>query len=295
MFLDLFRKKMSPKNPQKYKVQLGRICINNQKIDLRKTAKEYSFCDFVSCDFSNNNNIYWLQKKKFFQCSFKKVSFGAMADHGNCFENCLFECVDFRQSILGYDATIYVGCTFLKVKFHSFIKPYFKDCKFINCYFNDVDFNASRFERCDFNGIVDSAWFRGGFPSKEDVKEFGKAQQNKMEEVSFADTELHHVHFSDNCDLSTIILPKRGHYLFFDDWDRQLNAIKKCTVGNINQDIVNDINDFTELHKIYSDSQMYYLINIVDLEKLYCKLAVDIIRKKATLEINDGVITSIVR
>ena len=48
MFLDLFRKKMSPKNPQKYKVQLGRICINNQKIDLRKTAKEYSFCDFVS-------------------------------------------------------------------------------------------------------------------------------------------------------------------------------------------------------------------------------------------------------
>jgi len=35
---------------------------------------------------------------------------------------------------------------------------------------------------------------------------------------------------------------------------------------------------------------MYYLINIVDLEKLYCKLAVDIIRKKATLEINDGVI-----
>ena len=43
--------------------------------------------------------------------------------------------------------------------------------------------NDHGIKRCDFHGVVDGAWFRGGFPSKEDVKEFGKAQQNKMKEV----------------------------------------------------------------------------------------------------------------
>ena len=68
-------------------------------------------------------------------------------------------------------------------------------------------------------------WFRGGFPTESLKKEFGNAKQNKMLNVSFEDAILHDVTFSDNCDLSTVLFPKQGKYLFFDNWDEQLDMI----------------------------------------------------------------------
>ena len=68
-----------------------------------------------------------------------------------------------------------------------------------------------------------------------------------------------------HCDLSSITLPQKGHYLFFDDWDKQLEEIKRNATGEEKQVIKEEIEEFTGIHKIYSESQKCYIINVEDL------------------------------
>lgn len=106
-----------------------------------------------------------------------------------------------------------------------------------------------------------------------------------MLNVSFEDAILHDVTFSDNCDLSTVLFPKQGMYLFFDNWNEQLDMI--MNEGKINQSmtIKNDIVSFVEIHKVHSANQKYYILNVVDLLKEYNDKTVEIIIKKATQKI----------
>ena len=82
-------------------------------------------------------------------------------------------------------------------------------------------------------------------------KEFGYAKQNKMLNVSFKDAILHDVTFSDNCDLSTVLFPKQGMYLFFDNWNEQLDMIMNEGATNQSKTIKNDIVSFVEIHKVH--------------------------------------------
>ena len=118
-----------------------------------------------------------------------------------------------------------------------------------------MDFQASNFENCEFIGNLDNVWFRGGFPTESFKKEFGNAKQNKMLNVSFEDAILHDVTFSDNCDLSTVLFPKQGKYLFFDNWDEQLDLIMNECTANKSMTIRNDIVSFVEIHKVHSANQ----------------------------------------
>ena len=148
-----------------------------------------------------------------------------------------------------------------------------------------MDLQASNFENCEFIGKLDNVWFRGGFPTESLKKEFGYAKQNKMLNVSFEDAILHDVTFSDNCDLSTVVLPKQGMYLFFDNWDEQLDMIMNEGTANQSMTIKNDIVSFVEIHKVHSANQKYYILNVVDLLKEYDNEVVEIITKKATRKI----------
>ena len=106
-----------------------------------------------------------------------------------------------------------------------------------------------------------------------------------MLNVSFEDAILHDVTFSDDCDLSTVLFPKQGMYLFFDNWDEQLNMIMNEGTANQSMTIKNDIVSFVEIHKVHSANQKYYILNVVDLLKEYDNKVVEIITKKSTRKI----------
>lgn len=263
----------------------GYVDLSNQFLDSYKSIHKFIKCDFSNSSFMGSNAIYWIKDKTFIDSIFSKTTFNALAEHGNQFYNCIFENVNFKNAILGYDSSCYTNCTFKRVKFGAFIKPQFKDCKFIDCDFYNVDLQASSFEHCEFVGNLENVWFRGGFPTDSLKKEFGYAKQNRMFNVSFENAILHDITFSDNCDLSTITLPKQGRYLFFNNWNEQLNMM--LTKGTTNQPVKtsNDITSFVAIYKIHSANQKYYILNIEDLLREYSEKAVEIIQQNATQKI----------
>ena len=276
---------LSPGNNSRHPFnEYGYVDLGNQFIDCSKLACKYIKCDFSNSSFAHDNTIYWLKNKVFVDSLFSKTIFNTIAEHGNVFQNCTFKDVSFKKAVLGYDSSHYTNCCFENVCFGAFIKPQFKECSFIDCDFNNVDFMASNFENCVFSGKLDNVWFRGNFPSISLRKQFGEAKQNKMLNVSFEKAIMHDVTFSDNCDLSTIILPQHGHYLFFDNWDERLDAIS--AEGNASPNVAagNDVASFVEIHKVHSDNQRYYLLNVEDLLNEYSEKVIGIIKKYATIE-----------
>lgn len=151
-----------------------------------------------------------------------------------------------------------------------------------------MDFQASSFEHCAFIGKVENVWFRGGFPTDSLRREFGHAKPNIILDVSFENAILHDVTFSDNCDLSTIVLPRQGRYVFFDNWDKQLNIIKKKGITHQSATTKDIIISFVEKYKVHSDSQRYYILNTEDLLKEYSEKAVEIIKENATTVIENS-------
>lgn len=285
--LNYFNKKreISPKNTGGYSLNnLGYIDLSNQYIDSSTLADKYIKCNFSQSLFAHTNTIYWIEDKVFIDSIFYKTVFKTVAEHGNKFYNCTFESINFKNAILGYDSSCYTNCCFKNVRFGAFIKPQFEDCKFINCDFYNVDFQASNFENCIFIGDLNNVWFRGNFPTVSLKKEFGHAKQNKMFNVSFEKATLHDVTFSDDCDLSTIIFPHKGQYLFFDNWNEQLNRIMRKGTTNQSTTTSNDIASFVEIYKVHSETQKYYILNIADLLKEYSLKTVEIIKECATLE-----------
>ena len=278
-------KELSPNHTGAYSLDSqGYVDLRGQEIKHLGRVHKFIKCDFSNSSFMASNAIYWIKGKTFIDSTFSKTTFNALAEHGNKFYNCSFENINFKNAILGYDSSCYTNCTFKKVKFGAFIKPQFKYCKFIDCDFYNVDFQASSFEHCEFVGKLENVWFRGGFPTDSQKKEFGDAKPNRMINVSFENATLHDVTFSDNCDLSTIALPRQGQYLFFDNWNEQLNTI--LAKGTTNQPVKtsNDITSFVALYNVHSANQKYYILNIADLLRDYSENAVEIIQQNAKKE-----------
>lgn len=285
--LNYFKRKriLSPKFLRNHSLDKDEyVDLSNQTIDCSKLAYKFIKCNFTKSEFAHSNSIYWIENKVFVDCIFNETIFRAVADHGNKFQNCTFESINFKNAIMGYDSSCYTNCTFKNVRFGSFIKPQFKDCHFIKCNFYGVDCLASSFEHCTFVGKLDNVWFRGGFPTESMIKEFGYAKENKMLDVSFEKATLHDITFSDNCNLSTVLLPKQGTYLFFDNWNEQLNTIMR--EGTLSPSAITneDIASFVEIYKVHSLCQKYYILNVADLLKEYSVPAVEIIKNNATLK-----------
>ena len=283
-YFAIFRpKELSPNHVGIYSVNShGYVDLSGQIVVICKSIRRFIKCDFSNASFKTSNIVYWIKNKTFVDSTFSKTTFNALAEHGNKFHNCVFEDINFKNAILGYNSSCYTNCTFRRVKFGAFIKPQFKDCKFVDCDFYNVDLQASSFEHCEFVGKLENVWFRGGFPTDSLKKEFGYAKQNRMLNVSFEKAILKDITFSDNCDLSTIILPKQGQYLFFDNWNEQLNMILAKGTTNQPIKIANDIASFVAIYKVHSENQKYYILNMEDLLREYSEKAVEIIRQNAT-------------
>lgn len=277
------KRKLSPDHIGAFSLDKQRyVDLSRQRIDSSILADKYIRCNFSESSFAYSNTIYWIENKTFVDSVFHRTIFGAIAEHGNQFYDCVFESINFKEAVLGYDASEYNNCIFKNVTFGAFIKPQFKECKFIDCDFCNVDFQASSFENCTFVGTLSNTWFRGNFPTDSMKKEFGRAKQNTMNNVSFEGATLHDVTFSDDCDLSTVLLPKQGRYLFFDNWDEQLNTIKRNGATTLSPATSKDIASFVEIHKVHSGSQKYYILNVADLLTEYSEKAVEIITENAT-------------
>lgn len=283
------KRELSPDHIGKYSLDKhGYVDLSNQRIDCSYLANKYIRCNFYKSLFAHSDTIYRIEGKAFIDSLFCGTIFKAAAEHGNKFYNCIFDSVNFKEAIIGYGSSCYTNCTFKNVRFGAFIKPQFKGCKFIDCNFYDVDFQASSFEHCAFIGKVENVWFRGGFPTDSLRREFGHAKPNIMLDVSFENAILHDVTFSDNCDLSTIVLPRQGRYVFFDNWDKQLNIIKKKGITHQSATTKDNIISFVEIYKVHSDSQRYYILNTEDLLKEYSEKAVEIIKENATTVIENS-------
>lgn len=256
------------------------VLITQTTINCTSLADIYMDCKFIYVNMFNCNCIYWLKNKTFRNCIFKRCDFKDMADHGNLFDECVFDEVDFRHSILGYDNSKYSNCIFRKVKFGHFIKAIFENCIFEDCSLDGVDFNASSFVHVSFSGSLYNVWFRGHFPTSSQEKIFGKSVGNEMKAVSFIDASLHDIDFSDDCKLSSVILPAKGLYAYYGEWRKQLNRIVECSDNDINTQ--KDGSLFFQIYSIRARTQNEYILNIDDLRKEYSHSFIDLLLQNAT-------------
>jgi hypothetical protein len=82
-----------------------------------------------------------------------------------------------------------------------------------------------------------------------------------MKEVSFRDAELIGVTFSNECDLSTVELPRNGNYKLFDNWNERLNYVK-ASIDNLPSEQREKAELFVKIHKVHSVTQEWYLLNV---------------------------------
>lgn len=220
--------------------------------------------DLSHCCYINSR----IEKSIFKNVIFNKVDFTDITDKGNLFENVKFSNCKFNLAGLGYDGSQFINCIFEKVNFTRtiFVRNEFIKSQFIDCKFKGVDFNASSFENCSFKGKLEDVWFRGGYAYPSGNEDFGKAKKNEMKNVSFAEATLIGATFSNLCDLSTIILPKTGNYLIFNDWMARLDRLEKVIKQwPMSERMEAEI--FTRSYLIHANAQNWMILNIDELQE----------------------------
>ena len=105
--------------------------------------------------------------------------------------------------------SVYVGCTFERVKLRSLGIADFIDCRFIDCDFNTA-FIAASFSNCKFIGNVHGCVFCG---PQYDSYYYGDrlsyliSTKGQLQNVDFSEVNLTDVNFRGGIDLSTTIFP----------------------------------------------------------------------------------------
>ncbi|MBS0261467.1 MAG: pentapeptide repeat-containing protein, partial [Planctomycetes bacterium] len=197
------------------------------------------------------------------------VTFYEFTDWGNRFDRCSFGHAIFRQAALGFGMSVFAGCVFQRGNFRGaiFKRPEFDQCQFLSCDFRGVDFDASSFVDCAFVGKLNGAWFRGGYGYPELSESYGRARQNNMLRVSWAAAKIWQVTFSDECDLSTVILPTDGKHFRYDRWPERVEAA--CAKFNDcdNADLGRAYN-FVRSFQPHAQSQAWYILNYDDIANL---------------------------
>ncbi len=213
---------------------------------------------------------------------FNGCSLADITDYGNTFTNCIFIGSSFHSAGLGYEGSKYERCVFEKADFKkaSFIRAEMNDCCFSHCNFKGVDLNASSFENCTFEGKLEDVWFRGGFALPSIEARFGTPRKNRMKNVDFSEAELWDVTISDNCDLTTIILPTDGNHIFYDNWKMRLsNLVQKAKADALPDDILSKVMVFAKIHLVHAKTQNCFLININEIKRDYGEEITSIILK----------------
>ena len=210
----------------------------------------------------------WIENCVFENALFEAVDLSGLADHGNRFQQCVFDKTNFRIAVLGYKGTEYEACRFARADFArtAFIRPEFNGCQFLDCKLNGVDFNASSFVNCTFEGSLKSVWFRGGYGFPGDPDTFGPARPNKMRNVSFANAGLRDVHFSNHWDLSSIIQPREGDFRLYQSWRSRLERLRELSKEWLASDRA-EAQVFVNSHMVHAQHQDSYLLSCDDVKR----------------------------
>lgn len=183
----------------------------------------------------------------FRDCRFICASFKSTSEYGNIFENCEFAKTSFDKAKLGYNASAFKSCSFIKCNFETseFIKPVFSKCLFELCKLNGVDFSVSSFIECKFVGELDDVWFRGDYMLPGDRKIYGDFDLNEMKNVDFSEAKLSWLTFTDGVKLDSVKLPNDEFVFYLNNLkSRFLNAIDHVDDVFDNLEDRNDALDF---------------------------------------------------
>lgn len=243
--------------------------------DLRGIALP-DYLNIKNCTFENVDlSGAFIRGSRVERCTFQNVKFDkadlrGMTDHGNDFEGCTFASTSFQRAILGYDGTPYRNCVFEKSSFRgaSLIRAEFDDCKFVNAKLKGVDFDASSFVNSSFAGKVEDVWFRGHFALPDDVADFGFPRRNEMENVSFADASLWRITFSNDCDLSSVIMPSTGEYRRYCDWKRRLAGLEQ-RIPELPAKDKEEVKIFAKAHLVHAKKQDWFILNCQEVIEEY--------------------------
>jgi len=201
---------------------------------------DLALINFTHCRF---------EKSKFINTLFEKSTFYDFSEHDCVFDHCLFIKSSLRLSGLGHGGSKYMQTLFEKCQFRSIsgIRAEFTQCKFLNNDLKGTQFGASSFEDCIFTGKVHDVWFNGGYVVPDGEQTFGKAKPNPMT-VSFEDAELSWPVFRKGCDLSKVILPKKGNHYRFDRWQERLehvaSIVSTWTESEARKAVLQEVNDY---------------------------------------------------
>lgn len=207
-----------------------------------------------------------LEGCEFDDVKFDRASLMDASDHGNQFRHCSFENTDLTDVILGYRGSKFHSCTFRRAKFRRsrFIRCEFTNCIFDFCALNSCDFNGSSFEDCGFLGPLKDVWFRGSFPLESHCEKYGTPRFNTMKSVSFEKATPRLLTFSDNCDLSTVILPNNDRYALFDRWPLRLEWVLEH-VQSWPDNLKSQAESYIQIFQTHALKQNWYLLAIDDL------------------------------
>lgn len=229
--------------------------------------KEIAKREFTSIDLSYASlQQMWIEQSLFGQCRFHHSDLLNVRDRGNTFKECLFHRADLRHTRLGGVRSEYQSSVFDHCKFQgaSFEAARFTDCAFNYCKLDGLDFFGSSFRRVSFSGKLTETWFRGQFPTEQDVRKYGPVEKNTMEGVSFRDAELCWVTFTNDCDLSGIEMPTKGEYLRLSNWTQVLKAIE-FEAASWTPEVATGALEFCKAYSIHADKQKWGIVNIDDI------------------------------
>lgn len=181
----------------------------------------------------------WIKGKIFEEIDFSYVDFSHCRIERCIFRKCIFrytilanitedrcefsDCVFYKGKMngwIGLWGSLYKNVTFDQIKLSSIIMfyPDFENCQFINCNLRKTEFKGAILNHVEIIGIVSDVKFKGRYimndiPLPEYFDARRMYQLNPMV-VDFSKAEITYCMFTDECDLTKVILPKDGkHYL----------------------------------------------------------------------------------
>lgn len=182
---------------------------------MKLTDKRYNNQVFKNTSFCNGGIAVWWTKKRFDGCQFLNCDFNDVVIRGCLFKDCIFKSGKMQHTLLGCRTlvrlrkSIYIGCTFERVKLRNLGIADFIGCTFIDCDFNTA-FIAASFSKCKFIGKVHGCVFCG---PKYDSYYYGDklsywvSNKGRLNDVDFSEANLTDVDFRGGIDLSTVIFP----------------------------------------------------------------------------------------
>ena len=236
-------------------------------LDLSKQQIKKLKIENADLSYSNFQSS-WIEKSVFSNVKIEKVDLSEISDRGNLFKEAFIMSCNFNKAVLGYGGSQYLDCIIDSSSFvrTGFIRGEYNSCHFINCKLKGADFSASSFENCSFDGKLTDVWFRGGYGYPNDENEFGKAKKNQMKNVSFEKAILEGVNFSNECDLSSIKLPKTGNYQLFYNWAGKLERLKTI-ISDWPASQKNEAEIFVNSYLVHAKTQDWFLINIEEIQR----------------------------